>query len=116
VKTLGDCLQLSFKRIQFTPDLPPADLVGTQIYQPQTQSFTVKKGPLFANLILADEITARRPSAERAARVDAGEARSPSATRRFPAGRLPGAGDGESHRAGGAYPLPEAQVDASCSR
>jgi hypothetical protein len=56
VKTLADCLQLSFKRIQFTPDLLPADLVGTQIYQPQTQSFTVKKGPLFANLILADEI------------------------------------------------------------
>ena len=56
VKTLADCLRLSFKRIQFTPDLLPADLVGTQVYQPQTQSFTVKKGPLFANLILADEI------------------------------------------------------------
>ena len=56
VKTLSDCLRLSFKRIQFTPDLLPADLVGTQVYQPQTQSFTVKKGPLFANLILADEI------------------------------------------------------------
>jgi MoxR-like ATPase len=56
VKTLSECLQLSFKRIQFTPDLLPADLIGTQIYQPQTQSFTVKKGPLFANLILADEI------------------------------------------------------------
>jgi len=48
VKTLSECLQLSFKRIQFTPDLLPADLIGTQIYQPQTQSFTVKKGPLFA--------------------------------------------------------------------
>src|SRR2546428_8918339 len=56
VKTLADCLRPSFKRIQLTPDLLPADLVGTQVYQPQTQSFTVKKGPLFANLILADEI------------------------------------------------------------
>ncbi len=50
VKTLADCLALSFKRIQFTPDLLPADLVGTQIYQPQQQSFTVKRGPVFANL------------------------------------------------------------------
>src|SRR4029077_21171399 len=49
-------LPLPLKPPQFPPDPPPADLVGTQIYQPQTQSFTVKKGPLFANLILADEI------------------------------------------------------------
>ncbi len=56
VKTLADCLELAFKRIQFTPDLLPADLIGTQIYQPQTPSFTVKRGPLFANVILADEI------------------------------------------------------------
>src|SRR5437764_13584778 len=46
VKALADCLQLTFERIQFTPDVLPADLVGTQISQPQTQSFTVKKGPL----------------------------------------------------------------------
>jgi MoxR-like ATPase len=70
VKTLADCLELNFKRIQFTPDLLPADLIGTQIYQPQTQSFTVKRGPLFANVILADEIN-RAPAKVQSALLEA---------------------------------------------
>src|SRR5947209_6846784 len=70
VKTLAECLQLSFKRIQFTPDLLPADLIGTQIYQPQQQTFTVKRGPVFANLILADEIN-RAPAKVQSALLEA---------------------------------------------
>jgi MoxR-like ATPase len=56
VKTLSDAIQAKFQRIQFTPDLLPADLIGTMIYNPQTSEFSVKKGPVFANIILADEI------------------------------------------------------------
>lgn len=56
VKTVAQALGLSFKRIQFTPDLLPADLIGTLIYNPKTQEFETKKGPLFANIVLADEI------------------------------------------------------------
>src|SRR4051812_18420290 len=56
VRTLARALQLHFRRIQFTPDLLPADVLGTQIYNPRTGEFTVKKGPVFANLVLADEI------------------------------------------------------------
>src|SRR5438477_1073173 len=56
VKTIAETIDCAFQRIQFTPDLLPADLVGTQIYNQQTSSFSVKKGPVFANVILADEI------------------------------------------------------------
>ncbi|HLB40806.1 MAG TPA: AAA family ATPase, partial [Candidatus Babeliales bacterium] len=56
VKTLAQALGLNFKRIQFTPDLLPSDLIGTEIYNPKTQSFDIKYGPIFANLVLADEI------------------------------------------------------------
>uniref|UniRef100_UPI0038998264 AAA family ATPase n=1 Tax=Candidatus Chordibacter forsetii TaxID=3381758 RepID=UPI0038998264 len=56
VKTLSDCIQGDFKRIQFTPDLLPADVVGTLIYSPNQGEFTTKKGPIFTNLLLADEI------------------------------------------------------------
>src|SRR5689334_20673898 len=56
VRTLAQALRLSFHRIQFTPDLLPADVIGTQIYNPRTGEFSVKKGPVFANLVLADEI------------------------------------------------------------
>ena len=56
VKTLSDCMQGDFKRIQFTPDLLPADVVGTLIYSPNQGEFTTKKGPIFTNLLLADEI------------------------------------------------------------
>ena len=55
VTTLSQAIQATFHRIQFTPDLLPADLVGTLVYNPKTGDFTTKKGPVFANLILADE-------------------------------------------------------------
>ncbi|HSJ75124.1 MAG TPA: AAA family ATPase, partial [Gemmatimonadales bacterium] len=70
VKTVADCFQLAFKRIQFTPDLLPADIIGTTIYRPQTQDFHVKKGPLFAQIILADEIN-RAPAKVQAALLEA---------------------------------------------
>ena len=56
VKALAQTVQAKFSRIQFTPDLLPADLLGTQVYQPKSGEFTIKKGPLFANIVLADEI------------------------------------------------------------
>src|SRR4051812_12899100 len=56
VKTIADTMQARFQRIQFTPDLLPADIVGTTIYNMQSGQFTPKKGPIFANLVLADEI------------------------------------------------------------
>src|SRR5262249_5967256 len=56
VKTLAQAIQASFRRVQFTPALLPADLIGTQVYSPRDGSFTVRRGPIFAQLILADEI------------------------------------------------------------
>src|ERR1700733_6287923 len=56
IKTLASALQAKFNRIQFTPDLLPADLIGTMIYNQKQESFTVRKGPVFSNFILADEI------------------------------------------------------------
>ena len=56
VRTLADAISTSFQRIQFTPDLLPADLIGTLIYDPSETDFKTKKGPIFANVILADEI------------------------------------------------------------
>src|SRR5437763_345571 len=70
VRTLARCLRLSFSRIQFTPDLLPADVLGTQIYNPRSGEFTVKKGPVFANLVLADEIN-RAPAKVQSALLEA---------------------------------------------
>ena len=70
VNTLAQTIQAQFKRIQFTPDLLPADLLGTQIFQPKTGEFTIKKGPLFANIILADEIN-RAPAKVQSALLEA---------------------------------------------
>src|ERR1700679_1987624 len=56
VKALSSGINVKFARLQFTPDLLPADLIGTQIYNPQTGAFTTRRGPIFANLVLADEI------------------------------------------------------------
>ena len=61
VRTLAQGLHLGFQRIQFTPDLLPADVIGTQIYNPRTGEFTIKKGPIFANFVLADEINRAPP-------------------------------------------------------
>ncbi len=70
VKTLATCVKTGFQRIQFTPDLLPADLVGTLIYNPRSGEFTVKHGPLFSNLILADEIN-RAPAKVQSALLEA---------------------------------------------
>ena len=70
VKTITKALGLGFSRIQFTPDLLPADIIGTLIYNPQTQTFETRKGPIFANLILADEIN-RAPAKVQAALLEA---------------------------------------------
>src|SRR6059036_1411172 len=56
VRTVAECLRIAFSRIQFTPDLLPADVIGTMVFDQKTQEFYPKKGPLFANLVLADEI------------------------------------------------------------
>ncbi|MDP3788639.1 MAG: MoxR family ATPase [Candidatus Chromulinivorax sp.] len=70
IKTIADALGLSFSRIQFTPDLLPADLIGTLIYNPKLQEFDTKKGPVFANLVLADEIN-RSPAKVQSALLEA---------------------------------------------
>ncbi|KKQ49741.1 MAG: MoxR-like protein ATPase in aerotolerance operon [candidate division TM6 bacterium GW2011_GWF2_38_10] len=70
VKTIAQALGLQFQRIQFTPDLLPADLIGTLVYSPKTQEFQTKKGPIFANLILADEIN-RAPAKVQSALLEA---------------------------------------------
>src|SRR5208283_3022693 len=70
VRTLAMGLRLSFHRIQFTPDLLPADVIGTQIYNPRSGDFTMKKGPIFANLVLADEIN-RAPAKVQSALLEA---------------------------------------------
>ena len=70
VRTLARAVDTHFQRIQFTPDLLPADLIGTQIYNPRESQFTVKKGPIFTNLLLADEIN-RAPSKVQSALLEA---------------------------------------------
>ncbi|MBS2024327.1 MAG: MoxR family ATPase [Deltaproteobacteria bacterium] len=112
VKTLAESLELIFKRIQFTPDLLPADLIGTQIYQPQSQTFTVKKGPLFANLILADEIN-RAPAKVQSALLESMQEKQVTigdTTFKLPSPFLVLATENPIEQEG-TYPLPEAQVD-----
>ncbi|WP_404310306.1 AAA family ATPase [Neorhodopirellula lusitana] len=70
VASLAKSIQTGFQRLQFTPDLLPADLIGTQVYRPQDQSFVVQKGPIFSNLILADEIN-RAPAKVQSALLEA---------------------------------------------
>jgi MoxR-like ATPase len=112
VRTLSSAIQTKFQRIQFTPDLLPADLIGTMIYNPQSGDFTTKKGPIFANLILADEIN-RAPAKVQSALLEAMQERQVTI------------GDKTFHlnepflvlatqnpiEQEGTYPLPEAQID-----
>ncbi|MEY3277306.1 MAG: hypothetical protein RL153_2574 [Verrucomicrobiota bacterium] len=70
VKTLATALHVRFSRIQFTPDMLPADVVGTQVYNPQSGAFTIRRGPVFANLVLADEIN-RAPAKVQSALLEA---------------------------------------------
>jgi len=112
VKTLGQCLGLQFSRIQFTPDLLPADLVGTMIYQQKTGEFVARKGPVFANLLLADEIN-RAPAKVQSALLEAMQERQVTLgdlTHPLPEPFLVFATQNPIEQEG-TYPLPEAQVD-----
>lgn len=112
LKTVADTLKASFHRIQFTPDLLPADLTGTSIYNPGSGDFTVKKGPLFANLILADEVN-RAPAKVQSALLEAMEEQQITIgeeTLALPQPFLVMATQNPIEQEG-TYPLPEAQVD-----
>ncbi len=112
VSTLAQGIHASFKRIQFTPDLLPADLIGTQIYNPKDASFTVKKGPVFSNLVLADEIN-RAPAKVQSALLEAMQERQVTIgeeTFELPEPFLVLATQNPIEQEG-TYPLPEAQVD-----
>src|SRR5258705_9448324 len=112
VKTVAECLKITFSRIQFTPDLLPADVIGTMVYDQRSQEFYPKKGPLFANLVLADEIN-RAPAKVQSALLEAMQEKQVTI-------------GGETFFLGepflvlatqnpieheGTYPLPEAQLD-----
>ncbi len=112
VKTLSDAIQTGFSRIQFTPDLLPGDLVGTQIYSAKDNEFSVRKGPIFANLILADEIN-RAPAKVQSALLEAMQERQVTIgleTFKLPELFLVMATQNPIEQEG-TYPLPEAQVD-----
>jgi len=112
IKTLSDTINIDFSRIQFTPDMLPADVTGTQIYNPQSGEFTTRQGPVFANLVLADEIN-RAPAKVQSALLEAmqekqvtiGETSYP-----LPTPFLVMATENPIEQEG-TYPLPEAQVD-----
>jgi MoxR-like ATPase len=111
VKTVCETIAAKFSRIQFTPDMLPADVIGTVIYNQQRGEFSAKKGPIFANLVLADEIN-RAPAKVQSALLEAmQERRSPSATRPSGSRRRSWSWRRRTRRAGGHLPAPEAQVD-----
>ena len=112
VKALASTLHLEFSRIQFTPDLLPADLVGTQIYEPKTGEFRTRKGPVFANILLADEIN-RAPAKVQSALLEAMQERQVTlgdVTWALPSPFLVLATQNPIEQEG-TYPLPEAQTD-----
>jgi MoxR-like ATPase len=111
-KTLAASIQAKFQRVQFTPDLLPADLIGTTIYRPQSGEFTVKQGPIFANLVLADEIN-RAPAKVQSALLEAMQEKQVTIgdhTFMLPAPFLVMATQNPIEQEG-TYPLPEAQID-----
>ncbi len=112
VRTLAGAINAQFQRIQFTPDLLPADLIGTQIYNPQTGEFTARPGPIFSNIVLADEIN-RAPAKVQSALLEAMEERQVTlgdTTHRLPDPFLVLATQNPIEQEG-TYPLPEAQLD-----
>lgn len=112
VKALASSLKLDFNRIQFTPDLLPADLTGTMIYNPKEATFSAKKGPVFTNLLLADEIN-RAPAKVQSALLEAMQERHVTlgdGTYSLPSPFLVLATQNPIEQEG-TYPLPEAQVD-----
>src|ERR1051326_3101005 len=112
IKTLAAAIQAKFQRIQFTPDLLPADVIGTMIYNQKNSEFTVRKGPIFANLILADEIN-RAPAKVQSALLEAMQERQITIgdhTFKLDEPFLVLATQNPIEQEG-TYPLPEAQVD-----
>ena len=112
VRTLARAVGVDFRRIQFTPDLLPADLVGTMVYRPGSGDFSVKKGPIFTNIVLADEIN-RAPAKVQSALLEAMQERQVtigSETHPLPEPFLVLATQNPVEQEG-TYPLPEAQVD-----
>jgi MoxR-like ATPase len=112
VKSLAGCLDVRFSRIQFTPDMLPADVVGTQVYNPQTGNFSTRRGPIFANLVLADEIN-RAPAKVQSALLEAMQERQVTIgeqTFKLEEPFLVLATQNPIEQEG-TYPLPEAQVD-----
>jgi MoxR-like ATPase len=112
VTTLAQVLQADYQRVQFTPDLLPADLIGTLIYQPQSGDFRVRKGPVFANIVLADEIN-RAPAKVQSALLEAmqeGQVTIGEESFLLPQPFLVLATQNPLEQEG-TYPLPEAQVD-----
>lgn len=112
IKALAGAIDVDFSRIQFTPDLLPADVIGTMIYNPKNQDFAVKKGPIFANFVLADEIN-RAPAKVQSALLEAMQERQVTiggTTFLLPEPFMVLATQNPIEQEG-TYPLPEAQVD-----
>ncbi|MFM8431298.1 MAG: AAA family ATPase, partial [Bacteroidota bacterium] len=112
IKSLASAIHAKFNRIQFTPDLLPADLIGTMIYNQKQESFTIRKGPIFANFILADEIN-RAPAKVQSALLEAMQERQVTigeTTFKLDEPFLVLATQNPVEQEG-TYPLPEAQVD-----
>jgi MoxR-like ATPase len=112
VKTLASAIHVRFSRLQFTPDMLPADVIGTQIYNPQSGGFTTRRGPIFANLILADEIN-RAPAKVQSALLEAMQEKQVTIgdqTFKLEEPFLVLATQNPIEQEG-TYPLPEAQVD-----
>ena len=112
INTLANTIDSKFSRIQFTPDLLPADVLGTQIYSPKNESFSIKKGPIFANFVLADEIN-RAPAKVQSALLEAMQERQITIgqeTFQLQEPFLVLATQNPVEQEG-TYPLPEAQVD-----
>lgn len=112
VKSLAACIKVKFSRLQFTPDMLPADVIGTQIYNPQSGGFSTRKGPIFANLILADEIN-RAPAKVQSALLEAMQEKQVTIgdqTYKLDEPFLVLATQNPIEQEG-TYPLPEAQVD-----
>ena len=112
IKTLSDLIKADFSRIQFTPDLLPADVIGTQIFSQKSEEFRVKKGPIFANFVLADEIN-RAPAKVQSALLEAMQERQVTIgdeTHKLAAPFLVLATQNPIEQEG-TYPLPEAQTD-----
>jgi MoxR-like ATPase len=112
VKSMAACISVKFSRLQFTPDMLPADVIGTQIYNPQSGGFTTRRGPIFANLILADEIN-RAPAKVQSALLEAMQEKQVTIgdqTYKLEEPFLVLATQNPIEQEG-TYPLPEAQVD-----